>query len=227
MNRRSPVRVMIVDDQILMRQGLGTLLGLDERVEFVGEAADGADALEKVGGLRPDVVLVDVRMPGMDGVELIGRLSAEHPSVAALALTTFEDDEYVFGGLKAGAAGYLLKDTPSDELVLAIEKVSRGETVLGGTVAARVVKELRRLPEPQDDSGRPEALSEREAEVLKLVGAGASNREISHRLYITEGTTKNHISKILRKLDLRDRTQAALYAAERWSRQPPDKPSGS
>lgn len=221
MSRRSPVRVMIVDDQVLMRQGLKTLLDLDDRVEVVGEAADGVEALEKVGGLRPEVALVDVRMPRMDGVELIARLSAEYPSVAALALTTFEDDEYVFGGLRAGAAGYLLKDTPSEELVVAIEKVSRGETVLGGTVAARVVKELRRLPEPRGDSDPPEDLSEREAEVLKLVGAGASNREISRRLYITEGTTKNHISKILRKLGLRDRTQAALYAAERWSRQDP------
>lgn len=211
------MRVMIVDDQALMREGLKTLLELDERVEVVGEAQDGVEALAKVGPLRPEVALVDVRMPRMDGVELVGRLAAEHPSVAALVLTTFEDDEYVFGGLRAGAKGYLLKDTPSEELVAAILKVRRGETVLGGTVAARVVGALRRMPEPAEEPDG-EVLSEREVEVLKLVGAGASNREISRRLYITEGTTKNHVSKILRKLGLKDRTQAALYAAKRgWT----------
>lgn len=217
MNDGRPVRVLIVDDQVLMRQGLRTLLDLDPRVEVVGEAADGVEALEKVGELRPEVALVDVRMPRMDGVEFVRRLSAEHPSVAALVLTTFEDDEYVFGGLRAGAKGYLLKDTPSAELAAAVERVRRGETVLGGTVAARVVGELVRLPEP---AGAPEAtpLSEREVEVLRLVGSGASNKEISRRLYITEGTAKNHVSKILRKLGLNDRTQAALYAAERgWT----------
>jgi DNA-binding NarL/FixJ family response regulator len=218
-NSGRPVRVLIVDDQVLMRQGLRTLLDLDERVEVVGEAADGVEALEKVGELRPEVALVDVRMPRMDGVELVRRLSAEHPSVAALVLTTFEDDEYVFGGLRAGAKGYLLKDTPSEELAAAIVKVRRGETVLGGTVASRVVRELARLPEradaPDVEAG---ALSEREVEVLRLVGSGASNKEISRKLFITEGTAKNHISKILRKLDLKDRTQAALYAAERgWT----------
>jgi DNA-binding NarL/FixJ family response regulator len=149
---------------------------------------------------------------------MVGKLSAEHPSVAALVLTTFEDDDYVFGGLRAGARGYLLKDTPSEELVAAKEKVRRGERVLGGTVAGRVVRELQRLPDrvTAEETGGSDALSEREIEVLKLVGSGASNREISSRLYITEGTAKNHISKILRKLGLRDRTQAALYAAERW-----------
>ena len=173
--------------------------------------------------MRPEVALVDVRMPRMDGVELVGRLSAEHPSVAALVLTTFEDDDYVFGGLRAGAKGYLLKDTPSEELVAAIQKVHRGETVLGGTVAGRVVKELQKLPDRSvaDDTERHDDLSEWEIEVLRLVGSGASNREISRRLYITEGTAKNHISKILRKLGLRDRTQAALYAAERWPTERP------
>lgn len=210
------MRVLIVDDQEIVRQGLLAILELDDRVEVVGEAADGIEALEKVPLLKPEVALVDVRMPRMDGVELVGRLSEEHPSVAALVLTTFEDDEYVFGGLRAGARGYLLKDTPSEELVAAIEKLRRGETVLGGAVAGRVVQELRRLPEPAGEVDPPEVLSGREIEVLKLVGSGASNREISRLLYITEGTTKNHVSKILRKLSLKDRIQAALYAAERW-----------
>lgn len=214
--RERPVRVLIVDDQEIVRQGLLAILELDDRVEVVGEAADGFEALEKVPLLRPEVALVDVRMPRMDGVELVGRLSEDHPSVAALVLTTFEDDEYVFGGLRAGAKGYLLKDTPSEELVAAIEKLRRGETVLGGAVAGRVVQELRRLPEPAGEADPPEVLSGREIEVLKLVGSGASNREISRQLYITEGTTKNHVSKILRKLGFKDRIQAALYAAERW-----------
>ena len=219
MNAGRPVRVLIVDDQRLMREGLRTLLELDARVEVVGEAADGVEALEKVGALRPEVALVDVRMPRMDGVELVRRLSAEHPSVMALVLTTFEDDEYVFGGLRVGARGYLLKDTPSEELVAAVVKVRRGETVLGGTVAARVVRELDRLPGPAAEGTGPSgALSEREVEVLRLIGSGTSNKEIARRLYITEGTAKNHVSKILRKLGLKDRTQAALYAAERgWT----------
>lgn len=209
----SPIRVLVVDDQALMREGLKTLLGFDERVEVVGEAADGVEALEQVLHTKPDVALVDVRMPRMDGVELTARLSSDHPEIAVIILTTFDDDEYIFGGIRAGARGYLLKDTLSQELVSAIEKAHRGETVLGGPVTSRVVSELRRLSGP--DGVSAEALSEREVEVARLVGSGASNREIARALYISEGTAKNHISKILRKLDLRDRTQLALYAAER------------
>lgn len=214
-----PVRVLVVDDQALMRQGLVTLLDLEEEVEVVGEAADGVEALERVRAVKPEVVLVDVRMPRMDGIELVGRLAEEHPEVAALILTTFDDEEYVLGGLRAGARGYVLKDTPSEELVSAIVKAHRGETVLGGPAAARVVSELRRGSGPVEQQQPawtpPGDLSEREAEVLRLVGSGASNREIARALYITEGTAKNHISKILRKLGLRDRTQAAIYARER------------
>lgn len=156
------VRVLIVDDQALMREGLKTLLDLDARVEVVGEAKDGVEGLEKVEHLGPEVVLVDVRMPRMDGVELVGRLTREHPSVVAILLTTFEDDEYIFGGLRAGAGGYLLKDTPSEELAAAIVKANRGETVLGGTVATRVVGELRRSSVPHGGDQRPDELSERE-----------------------------------------------------------------
>jgi DNA-binding NarL/FixJ family response regulator len=222
-----PIRVLIVDDQVLMRRGLRKLLEVEDGIEVVGEAADGVEALQLVPETRPDVALVDARMPKMDGVELIGRLSEEHPRVAAIVLTTFDDDEYVFGGLRAGARGYLLKDTPPEELVSDIEKASRGETVLGGQIAARVVAELRRRPDPTERSSRPagEALSGREVEVAELVGAGATNREIANRLYISEGTAKNHISKILRKLGLRDRTQLALYAVKRgWTERAPDSP---
>jgi DNA-binding NarL/FixJ family response regulator len=203
---------LIVDDQALVRRGLAKLLEIEESVEVVGEARDGVEALRLAAATRPDVVLVDARMPRMDGVELIRHLAQEHPRVAAIVLTTFDDDGYVFGGLRAGAKGYLLKDTPPEELVSAIEKVARGETVLGGQVAARVVSELNRSVGfgAQDRGG----LSEREAEVTRLVGSGATNAEVARALYISEGTARNHVSKILRKLGLRDRTQLAIWAAQ-------------
>ncbi|MEU7862841.1 response regulator transcription factor [Nonomuraea sp. NPDC049141] len=199
------VRVLIVDDQVLMRQGLRKLLELEEGIEVVGEAADGLAALDLIPSARPDVALVDARMPRMDGIELIGRLD-----IPAIILTTFDDDDYIFGGLRAGARGYLLKDTPPDELVAAIRKAARGETVLGGVAAERVVAELRSAPAPPHLADQ---LSEREHEVAVLVGDGATNREIARRLFITEGTVKNHISSILRKLRLRDRTQLAIHIA--------------
>ena len=216
--RDKPIRVLLVDDQVLMRRGLRKLLEVEDGIEVVGEAADGVEALRLIPETMPEVALVDARMPKMDGVELIRHLSQEHPRVAAIILTTFDDDEYIFGGLRAGARGYLLKDTPPEELVSAIEKASRDETVLGGQIAARVVSELRRRTDLAERTSRPgdEILSGREVEVARLVGAGATNREIAHCLYISEGTAKNHISKILRKLGLRDRTQLALYATKRW-----------
>ena len=199
------VRVLIVDDQVLMRQGLRKLLELEEGIEVVGEAADGLAALDLLPSARPDVALVDARMPRMDGIELVGRLD-----IPAIILTTFDDDDYIFGGLRAGARGYLLKDTPPDDLVAAIRKAARGETVLGGVAAERVVAELRSAPATPDLADQ---LSEREHEVAVLVGDGATNREIARRLFITEGTVKNHISSILRKLRLRDRTQLAIHIA--------------
>jgi DNA-binding NarL/FixJ family response regulator len=199
------VRVLIVDDQVLMREGLRKLLELEEGVEVVGEAADGVAALDLIPTARPDVALVDARMPRMDGIELISRID-----VPSIILTTFDDDDYIFGGLRAGARGYLLKDTPPAELVAAIRKAARGEMVLGGVAAERVVAELRRTPA---GPSALEELSEREHEVAALVGDGATNREIARRLFITEGTVKNHISSILRKLRLRDRTQLAIRVA--------------
>lgn len=213
MNER-PVRVLIVDDQALVRRGLAKLLEIEDAVEVVGEAENGEAALRLLPTARPDVALVDARMPRMDGVELVGRLSRDHPRVAAIILTTFDDDEYVFGGLRAGAKGYLLKDTPPEELVSAIEKAHRGETVLGGQIAARVVAELGRTSGIAGSANRASELSEREAEVVGLVGRGATNAEISRALFISEGTARNHVSKILRKLGLRDRTQLAIYAVE-------------
>jgi DNA-binding NarL/FixJ family response regulator len=215
-----PVRVMIVEDQDIVRRGLATLLELDERVEVVGEAGDGVEALREIPRLKPEVALVDVRMPRMDGVELTERLAAEHPGVAVLILTTFDDDEYVFGGLRAGAKGYLLKNVSPEELVWAIEKTSRGEPVLGGPAASRVIDELKRLGEIASRSQDPDGiLSEREVEVAGLVGTGATNAEIARALYISEGTARNQVSKILKKLGFRDRTRLAVHAAERgWTK---------
>ncbi|MFE3461108.1 response regulator [Nocardiopsis aegyptia] len=210
MNR---VTVLVVDDQILLRQGLRKLLEIEEGVEVVGDAADGIEALEFLAAAPPpDVVLVDARMPRMDGIELIARMREEHPGVAAVVLTTFDDDELVFGGLRAGARGYLLKDVPPDELVSAIRRAARGDTVLGGPAADLLVAAL---DTPAPTGPRPDSpLSEREAEVARLVGTGATNREIARALFITEGTAKNHVTSILRKLALRDRTALALWVGE-------------
>ena len=215
-------RVMIVEDQALVRGGLKTLLEFERGVEVVGEAADGVEALERIAEFDPDVALVDVRMPRMDGIELIRRLSEDYPRVKCVVLTTFEDDHYVFEGLKAGAKGYLLKDTPPEDLAIAISKVLRGESVLSGEITTKVIEELGRLSKaPGERRPSVESISERELEVLKLVASGLSNREIAKTLYITEGTVKNHISNVLRKLGFRDRTQAALYASEHgWIEHP-------
>jgi DNA-binding NarL/FixJ family response regulator len=209
-----PIRVVIVDDQSLMRRGLRNLLDVEDTVEVVAEAADGVEALTVIKHCDPQVVLVDARMPRMNGIELIERLARYHPRVAAIMLTTFDEDEYVFGALRAGARGYLLKDAAPSDLVAAIEKASRGETTLAGTVATRVVAELRgsRMLATVGDLA---ALSLRETEVCRLVAAAATNREIAAQLFIAEGTVKNHISSALRKLQLRDRTQLAVFLRSR------------
>ncbi|MGH3147767.1 MAG: response regulator [Rubrobacter sp.] len=209
----------MVDDQALVREGLKTLLDLDGRIEVVGEASDGVETLERIGAARPEVALVDVRMPRMDGVELTRRLAVDQPGVAVIILTTFDDDEYVFGGLRAGAKGYLLKTVSPEDLVWTIEKVSQGESVLGGPAASRVISELRRLGDTTARPSDPEGiLSEREVEVAGLVGKGATNAEIARALYISEGTARNQVSKILKKLGLRDRTRLAVHAAKRgWT----------
>lgn len=208
-----PIRVIVVEDQRLVRRGLIELLELEDDIEVVGEAQDGLEALREIARLRPDVALVDAQMPRMDGVELITRLTAYASPVAAIILSTFEDDGYIYGGLKAGAKGYLLKDTTPEDLVAAIKKASRGETVLGSPVAERLIRDLKR---EVSGPGTEDALSKREAEIARLIGRGASNAEIAHTLYLSEGTVKNNVSKILHKLALRDRTQIALYAVKRW-----------
>lgn len=211
------VAVLIVDDQILLRQGLRKLLEIEEGIAVVGEAANGVEALEFLSSAAPlpDVALVDARMPLMDGITLIGRMREEYPDVPAVVLTTFDDDELIFGGLRAGARGYLLKDVPPEELVSALRRASRGETVLGGPAAERLVAALDAVPAPAPAPAAASPLSEREEEVARLVGTGATNREVARTLFITEGTAKNHVTSILRKLGLRDRTRLALWVRER------------
>lgn len=218
------IRVLLVDDQALFREGLSILLSVYPDMQVVGEAGNGEEALTQVAALQPDVVLMDLRMPVLDGAAATRRLRATYPHVQVIVLTTFDDDEHIFEGLRAGALGYLLKDVPSPKLVEAIRTTARGESFLHPSVATRLVAEFNRLtdnlPTPlTSPSGNPfsplvESLSEREQEILRHLAQGASNREIAHILYITEGTVKNHITNILGKLGVRDRTQAALRARE-------------
>ncbi len=203
-----PIRVVLVDDQDLMRRGLQRLLELEPGIEVVGDAASGEAALELFARVDVDVALIDARMPGMTGVELIARLTRDRPTVNALLLTTFDEDEFVFGSLRAGARGFLLKDASPEALVAAIRSAAHGGTVIDGQVATRVLAAIG--PRGETPPAGLAALSAREDEVARLVAVGASNQEIARRLFLTEGTVKNHVSSALRKLGLRDRTQLAL-----------------
>jgi len=209
-----PVRVLLVDDQALFREALRTLLEVRSEIEVVGEAGDGDAALRQATDLLPDVVLMDLHMPVLDGIAATRRLRVEQPGVRVLALTTFDDDEDVFAALRAGAVGYLLKDVTSDRLVEALLAAARGESVLQPSVAARVVARFAQLPD--DGPRRPQPLvvplSDRELEVLRLLADGGSNRDIAATLFLAEGTVKNHVTNVLAKLGARDRTQAALRA---------------
>jgi len=210
------IRTLIVDDQRLMREGLRTLLELEGGVEVVGEAADGQAALDAYAELKPDVVLMDIRMPDMDGVEATRRICGRWPEARVIILTTFDDDANVFEGLRAGAVGYLLKDLSGQELADAVRTVYKGGALIEPTVAKRVMAEFARLHPParRMEEGLPEPLSERELDVLKLISAGLSNREIGDKLGLSEGTVKNYVTIILQKIGVRDRTQAALRGRE-------------
>ena len=210
----SAVRVLVVDDQALFREALVTLLGARPEVEVVGEAGDGHQALERAAALQPDVVLMDLRMPVLDGIAATRRLRVEQPGVRVLALTTFDDDEDVFAALRAGALGYLLKDVSSDRLVEAVLSAARGESVLQPSVAAKVVARFAQLDDAPRSRPQPLVvpLSDRELDVLRLLADGCSNREIATALFLAEGTVKNHVTNLLGKLGARDRTQAALRA---------------
>lgn len=210
------IRLLLVDDQRLMRDGLRILLELESDFEVIGEAEDGAQALESYQQFSPDVVLMDIRMPVMDGVEATRRLRESDPNSKVIILTTFDDNEYIFEGLRAGALGYLLKDVSGDELADAIRKVAAGGSMIEPSVARKVIAEFARLapatPEAVEDLIEP--LSEREIEILKLVSQGLTNKEIAAKLYLAEGTVKNYVTSILQKIGARDRTQAAIRARE-------------
>ena len=210
----SAVRVLVVDDQALFREALATLLGARPEVEVVGEAGDGQQALERAAALQPDVVLMDLHMPVLDGIAATRRLRVERPGVRVLALTTFDDDEDVFAALRAGALGYLLKDVSADRLVEAVQAAARGESVLQPSVAAKVVARFAQLDDAPRSRPQPLVvpLSDRELDVLRLLADGCSNREIATALFLAEGTVKNHVTNVLGKLGARDRTQAALRA---------------
>jgi DNA-binding NarL/FixJ family response regulator len=210
------IRVLLVDDQKLMREGLRVLLELEPHLDVVGEALDGQGALEAYAALQPDVVLMDIRMPGMDGVEATWRLRERWPQARVIILTTFDDDEYVFEGLRAGALGYLLKDVSGQELAEAIRTVAAGGALVEPSVARKVLAEFARLAPPArpPDEGLPEPLTERERDVLRLLALALSNREIATRLSLAEGTVKNYVTAILQKMGVRDRTQAAVRARE-------------
>ena len=210
------IRVLVVDDHRVVRAGLETLLDVVAEIELVGSAADGAQAIEMAGTLLPDVVLMDLSMPVMDGVEATRQLKARWPAARVIILTTFDDDEYVFEGLRAGAAGYLLKDVSIQELADAIHAVMAGGVLIEPSMARKVVAEFARMtaPAPKPSQDLDEPLSERELEILRLLAQGMTNREIAQRLYLAEGTVKNYVTNILGKIGARDRTQAALRAQE-------------
>lgn len=211
----NPIRVLLVDDQVLFREGVATLLSVHDDLEVVGEAGDGAEGLELAGRLHPQVVLMDLRMPVLGGVEATRRILARHPEVRVLVLTTFDDDDDVFEALRVGAAGYLLKDSPSARLVEAIRAAARGESFLQPSIATKVLAEFSRLePRSRRTPELPEPLSDRELSILRLLARGATNKEIAGSLHLAEGTVKNYVTAILGKLGVTDRTQAALAATK-------------
>lgn len=209
------ITVLLVDDQRLMRDGMRTLLSLEPDLDVVGEAGNGREAVEATLHHGPDVVLMDIRMPVMNGVEATREIRRIRPETKVLILTTFDDDDLVLEALREGAAGYLTKDEPAEEIASAIRQVVGGGVIMPPAIAAKVVASLARTappPAPSAPAAELGELTEREREVLKLLGQGYSNKEIADALYISEGTAKNHVSSVIEKLGLRDRTQAALWA---------------
>jgi len=217
-DRISDVTVLVADDQRLVREGIASLLNIQEGIRVVGQAVNGQEAIEKALALSPDVILMDVRMPVVDGIVATAQIHRQLPGCQVIMLTTFDDEEYIVKSLRAGAVGYLLKDIPASQLARAVQLAHAGIYQLDPAVAGKLVGMLgsarserspARAPAPLEND-----LTERELEVLRLIGTGATNREIADRLVVSEGTVKNHVSSILSRLGLRDRTQAALFAHE-------------
>lgn len=210
------IKILIVDDQKIIREGLSMMLGLDSTISIVGEATNGKQAIELLDSEQVDLILMDIRMPIMDGVEATRIIKDKHPNIKILILTTFKEDEYIFQGLKNGADGYLLKDISSEELISGIKTVHGGNMLLQPDVARKMIDSIREKENISNDINNHiyTELTKREYEIAMLVGKGKSNKEISNTLFITEGTVKNHITKILDKLDLRDRTQLAVLVKD-------------
>ncbi|HEY9077173.1 MAG TPA: response regulator transcription factor [Anaerolineaceae bacterium] len=210
------IKILIVDDQALFREGLRTLLSTQMDFQVVEEAVNGEEALRCVAQYQPEIVLMDLRMPVLDGVTATHRIHQSFPDCRVIVLTTFDDDEFVFDGLRAGAVGYLLKDVSSEKLFEAIRAAARGEYFLQPSITAKVMTEFTRLSrQPRiKDLQDMEPLSARESEILKMVGSGMSNREIADTLFLAEGTVKNHLTSILNKLRVKDRTQAVIKAKD-------------
>lgn len=204
------IRVLIVDDHAIVRKGIRALLAQMPDIEVVGEAGDGREAVAQVTEFRPDVVLMDLVMPNMDGIEATRQIKSQQPESRILVLTSFATDDKVFPAIKAGALGYLLKDSSPEELVQAIRQIHRGESSLHPTIARKVLQELSHSPVARPLA--PDPLTEREMEVLRLVAQGASNREIAHKLFISDATVRTHVSNVMSKLHAATRIEAALYA---------------
>ncbi|GAA3645403.1 response regulator [Streptomyces fenghuangensis] len=210
------VRVILADDQTLVRAGFRSILGDEDDIEVVGEAGDGARAVELTRALRPDVVLMDIRMPGLDGLEAARRIAADErlPDTRVVILTTFDVDDYVYGALRAGASGFLLKDTEPMELLHAVRVVARGDALIAPAVTRRLIAQFAGRARQPDPSPRLRALTGREREVMTLVGEGLSNDEIARRLVLSPATAKTHVSRIMTKLGVRDRAQLVILAYE-------------
>jgi DNA-binding NarL/FixJ family response regulator len=208
------IKVMLVDDQNLVRKGVRSLLELSEEIEVIAEAADGREAVRTIPEVKPDVVLLDMRMPEMSGLDVLLALSEAGTLPPTIILTTFDDDELVLAGIKAGARGYLLKDVALAELVNAVKTVSEGGSIVKPAVTQRLLKGLENLKTDFYSLDRPDPLTDRETEILRLMAGGYSNKEIANSLGVAEGTIKNHVSNILSKMGVRDRTRAVLKAFE-------------
>jgi DNA-binding NarL/FixJ family response regulator len=209
------VRILLVDDDDLMRAGLRSVLSSDDTIDVVGEAGDGREAVQAARELRPDLVLMDVRMPDLDGISATREVLASQPETKVVILTTFEEDDYIFGALSAGASGFLLKRTSPEQLIAGIHTVAAGDSLLSPSVTRRVVERMAQQPAPETSSSeRLEELTPREREVLELLARGLSNSEIATAFVIEESTVKTHVKRVLMKLRLRDRVQAVIFAYE-------------
>jgi len=208
------IKVLLVDDQNLVRQGVQALLELADDIEVIGEAKSGQEAVDMIPQVKPDVVLLDMRMPGMSGLDVLHELSQANQLPPTIILTTFDDEELILAGVKAGAKGYLLKDVPLEELVDGIKQVAAGKTIVRPQITERILESVEGLKNEFMSLERPDPLTNRETEILRLMAGGYSNKEIANSIFVAEGTVKNHVSNILSKLGVRDRTRAVLKALE-------------